>query len=80
MQLTTSYFDDRVWECRHLLLFQLGLFAHHIFTSSGEYPPQVEARVDNNSKAKGYTPSRLHNFTQEEVEYIRGQRRGYKSK
>jgi lactase-phlorizin hydrolase len=68
------------WEYRHLFLFQLGMFAHNIFRSSGEYPPQVEARVNNNSRAEGYIPSRLPTFTQEEVDFIRGQRSGYKSK
>jgi hypothetical protein len=57
--------------------FQFGLFAHPVYSISGDYPPEVRARVDNNSKAEGYQNSRLPYFTQEEVGYIRGQRSGY---
>jgi hypothetical protein len=53
------------------------LFAHPIYSISGDYPPEVRARVDNNSRAEGYEYSRLPYFTQEEVDYIRGQRSDY---
>jgi hypothetical protein len=64
---------------RLTLFLQLGLFAHPIYSISGDYPPEVRARVDSNSRAEGYYKSRLPYFTQEEVDYIRGQRNGYKS-
>ena len=57
-----------------MFLFQVGLFAHPIYSISGDYPAEVRARVDNNSRAEGYQNSRLPFFTQEEVNYIRGQR------
>lgn len=57
-----------------MFLFQVGLFAHPIYSISGDYPPEVRARVDNNSRAEGYQNSRLPSFTKEEVDYIRGQR------
>jgi hypothetical protein len=57
--------------------FQFGLFAHPVYSISGDYPPEVRARVDNNSRAEGYQNSRLPYFTQEEVDYIRGQGSGY---
>jgi len=63
-----------------IYFFQLGTFAHPIYSISGDYPPEVRVRVDNNSKAEGYQNSRLPYFTQEEVDYIRGQRSGYESK
>jgi hypothetical protein len=59
---------------------QLGTFAHPIYSISGDYPPEVRARVDNNSRAEGYQNSRLPYFTQKEVDYIRGQRSSYESK
>jgi lactase-phlorizin hydrolase len=55
------------------------MFAHPIYSTSGDYPPEVRARVDNNSRAEGYNTSRLPKFTQEEIDYIKGQRSGYKS-
>jgi hypothetical protein len=64
----------------HSFFFQLGIFAHPIYSISGDYPPEVRARVDNNSRAEGYQNSRLPYFTQEEVDYIRGQMSGYESK
>ncbi|XP_047096588.1 myrosinase 1-like [Schistocerca piceifrons] len=55
-----------------MLQFQLGLFAHPIFSSSGDYPAVVRERVDANSIAEGRPRSRLPSFTPEEVESIRG--------
>ncbi|GFG29766.1 hypothetical protein Cfor_03336, partial [Coptotermes formosanus] len=52
--------------------FELGMFAHPIYSTSGDYPPEVRARVDNNSRAEGYNTSRLPKFTQEEIDYIKG--------
>ncbi|XP_049837068.1 myrosinase 1-like isoform X1 [Schistocerca gregaria] len=52
--------------------FQLGLYAHPIYTQSGDYPAVVRQQVDGNSEAEGRPRSRLPTFTQEEVEYIRG--------
>ncbi|XP_047121392.1 myrosinase 1-like [Schistocerca piceifrons] len=52
--------------------FQMGIFAHPIFSADGDYPAVVRERVDANSAAEGRPRSRLPSFTQEEVEYIRG--------
>jgi len=38
----------------------------------GDYPSVVKERVDANSKAEGFTTSRLPKFTSEEVNYIKG--------
>ncbi|XP_047122100.1 myrosinase 1-like [Schistocerca piceifrons] len=51
--------------------FQLGLYAHPIYTQSGDYPAVVRQQVDGNSEAEGRPRSRLPTITQEEVEYIR---------
>ncbi|XP_067010248.2 myrosinase 1 [Anabrus simplex] len=52
--------------------FNLGLFAHPIFSSEGDYPAVVRERVDRNSQAEGRTRSRLPVFSEEMVEYIKG--------
>ncbi|XP_049791553.1 myrosinase 1-like [Schistocerca nitens] len=52
--------------------FQMGIFAHPIFSADGDYPAVVRERVDANSAAEGRPRSRLPSFTQEEVQYIRG--------
>ena len=51
---------------------QLGIYAHPIFTEEGDYPSVVKERVDANSKADGFTTSRLPKFTSEEVTFIKG--------
>jgi lactase-phlorizin hydrolase len=51
---------------------QLGIYAHPIFSEEGDYPSVVKERVDANSKAEGFTTSRLPKFTSEEVNFIKG--------
>ncbi|XP_049836586.1 myrosinase 1-like [Schistocerca gregaria] len=52
--------------------FDMGIYAHPIFSAEGDYPAVVRERVDANSAAEGRPRSRLPSFTQEEVDYIRG--------
>ncbi|XP_047122107.1 myrosinase 1-like [Schistocerca piceifrons] len=52
--------------------FQMGIFAHPIYTEEGDYPLVVQQLVDDNSAREGRNHSRLPKFTQEEIEYIRG--------
>ena len=54
---------------------QLGTYAHPIFSEEGDYPSVVKERVDANSKAEGFTTSRLPKFTSEEVNFIKGNNR-----
>nr|AGP76180.1 beta-glucosidase [Rhynchotermes bulbinasus] len=65
----TPDFTER---CERYQQFQLGLYAHPIFTGHGDYPSVVIERVDNNSKVEGFTTSRLPKLTSEEVNYIKG--------
>ena len=51
---------------------QLGIYANPIFTEEGDYPSVVKERIDANSKAEGFTTSRLPKFTSEEVNFIKG--------
>jgi lactase-phlorizin hydrolase len=50
----------------------MGIYAHPIFSEEGDYPSVVKERVDANSKAEGFTTSRLPKFTSEEVNFIKG--------
>ncbi|XP_049791412.1 myrosinase 1-like [Schistocerca nitens] len=52
--------------------FQMGIYAHPIYSAEGDYPAVVRERVDANSAAEGRPRSRLPSFTREEVDYIRG--------
>ncbi|XP_065206346.1 myrosinase 1-like [Planococcus citri] len=52
--------------------FNLGIFAHPIFSSEGDYPKLVREIVYNNSKAEGLTMSRLPAFTEEEKKSLKG--------
>ncbi|XP_047003852.1 myrosinase 1-like [Schistocerca americana] len=52
--------------------FEVGIYAHPIFSEEGDYPSVMRQRVDANSAAEGRPRSRLPSFTSEEVAYIRG--------
>uniref|UniRef100_A0A1B6LLQ7 beta-glucosidase n=1 Tax=Graphocephala atropunctata TaxID=36148 RepID=A0A1B6LLQ7_9HEMI len=64
------------WEDKHatsrIAEFEVGLFAHPIFSKDGDYPRIVRERVDYLSKMEGRSISRLPRFTLEEIEEIRG--------
>ncbi|XP_047122106.1 myrosinase 1-like [Schistocerca piceifrons] len=68
--LTNSTEDEEAGE--RARQFQMGIFAHPIYTQDGDYPAVVRQLVDANSEAEGRPRSRLPTFTQEEIEYIRG--------
>ncbi|XP_063224923.1 myrosinase 1-like isoform X1 [Bacillus rossius redtenbacheri] len=50
----------------------LGWFAHPIYSQEGDYPAVMKERVANNSKAEGLFRSRLPEFGEYWVNYIRG--------
>ncbi|PNF23657.1 Myrosinase 1 [Cryptotermes secundus] len=52
--------------------YELGLYANPIFSTTGDYPPDLKERIAQNSKAEGFRRSRLPSFTQQEISYIRG--------
>ncbi|XP_049837156.1 myrosinase 1-like [Schistocerca gregaria] len=52
--------------------FELGWFAHPIYSQEGDYPEVMRTRIDENSAAEGRPFSRLPYFTSAQVEYIKG--------
>lgn len=56
----------------YLYIFQVGWYAHPIYSAEGNYPPALIKLVDQKSKEQNFTRSRLPKFTTEEVEYIKG--------
>lgn len=52
--------------------FQVGIFAHPIFSEKGGFPEVVQKVVDANSKREGRKESRLPYFTEEERKELVG--------
>ncbi|KAL0901708.1 hypothetical protein ABMA27_006894 [Loxostege sticticalis] len=50
----------------------MGWYAHPVYSSEGNYPPELIKLVDEKSRQQNYTRSRLPKFSPEEVAYIRG--------
>ncbi|KAL0895053.1 hypothetical protein ABMA27_013519 [Loxostege sticticalis] len=57
---------------RIMQMFDLGIYAHPIFSKSGDWPLQLKEIIARKSAEQGFKRSRLPDFTPEEVEYLRG--------
>ncbi|GBP05947.1 Myrosinase 1 [Eumeta japonica] len=47
-------------------------YVHPIYSETGDYPPIMKEKVAAKSAEQGFFRSRLPEFTQEEIEYVRG--------
>lgn len=52
--------------------FEMGWFAHPIFTQEGDYPQSMKDRIENISLADGLRRSRLPKFTSEQINDLKG--------
>nr|XP_032510674.1 myrosinase 1-like [Danaus plexippus plexippus] len=52
--------------------FQWGVYAHPIFSKSGNYPPEMIKRIADKSAAQGFLRSRLPELTNEEIKFVQG--------
>ncbi|GBP97574.1 hypothetical protein EVAR_90301_1 [Eumeta japonica] len=52
--------------------FNFGLYAHPIFSKTGDYPSVMRQRIDANSALQNYSRSRLPTFTNEELTALKG--------
>ncbi|XP_047505951.1 myrosinase 1-like [Pieris napi] len=50
----------------------MALYSYPIYSKTGGWPPSVEKRIAEISAKQGYSRSRLPEFTQEEIEFIKG--------
>ena len=53
--------------------FQLGWLLHPIYSATGDYPLVMKEWMAKKSKEEGYSRSRLHSFTKEEIEMVKGE-------
>ncbi|XP_041970641.1 myrosinase 1-like isoform X2 [Aricia agestis] len=64
--------QEDVEAAERYLQMRLGLYAHPIYSESGNYPDLVRERIANISRQQGFSRSRLPEFTPEEVEMVKG--------
>ncbi|KPJ12244.1 Myrosinase 1 [Papilio machaon] len=52
--------------------FTWAIYSHPIFSETGDFPPVVKKYVAQRSAEQGFYRSRLPEFTEEEIDYVRG--------
>uniref|UniRef100_A0A6P7H5R2 Myrosinase 1-like isoform X2 n=1 Tax=Diabrotica virgifera virgifera TaxID=50390 RepID=A0A6P7H5R2_DIAVI len=76
MVLNTNWYEpetdktDDIIAAETKLQFVGGFFGHPLY--HGDWPPIMKSRIGLRSKLEGYAKSRLPEFTQEEIKYIKG--------
>jgi hypothetical protein len=63
---------DDVAAAEREMQFTTGIIAHPIYSSTGDWPPVIKQLVYEKSIAQGYTSSRLPDFTQDEIDSLKG--------
>ncbi|CAH2988918.1 unnamed protein product [Chilo suppressalis] len=64
--------EEQVEAANEAMHFGIGQYAHPIFAKEGDFPQIMKEKVSAKSAAQGYYRSRLVEFTEEEVNMIRG--------
>lgn len=54
--------------------FEVSLYTHPIFSTKGGFPDRVIGRVAERSAEQGFPKSRLPTLSDEEIEYIKGEK------
>jgi len=74
MQFKVFYWNRNSLKFNSFYMFdkKLGWFAHPIFSIDGDYPTVMKEYVARHSSEEGYLQSRLPEFGQVWVEYIKG--------
>ncbi|XP_052747122.1 lactase/phlorizin hydrolase-like [Bicyclus anynana] len=52
--------------------FEWAQYTHPIYSKTGDFPPAMKRRIAARSAEQGFPRSRLPEFTQDEIEFIRG--------
>ncbi|CAG9784228.1 unnamed protein product [Diatraea saccharalis] len=64
--------EEHAEAANEAILFELGIYAHPIFSTAGDFPPIMKQKISAKSAAQGFYRSRLPEFTKDEIEMVRG--------
>ncbi|CAF4786027.1 unnamed protein product [Pieris macdunnoughi] len=64
--------EKHVQAAEDIFQFELGQYAHPIFSNTGDWPAVMKNNIASKSAAQGFYRSRLPEFTPDEVEMVKG--------